>query len=416
MLQSEIKSDFPTLNQKINGNDLVYLDNAATTQKPNSVINSVNEYYKKTNSNIHRGVHTLSQEATEKYENARMKIAKFINSTTEKEIIFVRGATEAINLVANSYVRPLLQPNDQIIITEMEHHANIVPWQIVCKEKEAELKILPMNSKGELIVDELEKIITNKTKFMAINHVSNSLGTINDVRKIVEIAHKHNIRILIDGAQAVQHIPIDVKEIDADFYCFSGHKIYAPTGIGVLYGKKKLLDEMPPYQGGGDMIKSVTFEKTIYNDVPNKFEAGTPNISGAIGLGTAIDYIQDIGIETIAKHESDLLNYATEKIKEIKGVRIIGNAKDKASVLSFTMENIHPHDIGTIMDSHGVAIRAGNHCTQPVMDFYSIPATARASFAIYNDKTDVDKLISSVKKTMEVFARTILMNCIRKLF
>ena len=404
MPQSEIKSDFPTLNQKINGNDLVYLDNAATTQKPNSVINSVNEYYKKTNSNIHRGVHTLSQEATEKYENARMNIAKFINSTTEKEIIFVRGATEAINLVANSYVRPLLQPNDQIIITEMEHHANIVPWQIVCKEKEAELKILPMNSKGELIVDELEKIITNKTKFMAINHVSNSLGTINDVRKIVEIAHKHNIRILIDGAQAVQHIPIDVKEIDADFYCFSGHKIYAPTGIGVLYGKKKLLDEMPPYQGGGDMIKSVTFEKTIYNDVPNKFEAGTPNISGAIGLGTAIDYIQDIGIDNIAKHESDLLNYATEKIKEIKGVKIIGNAKDKASVLSFTMENIHPHDIGTIMDSHGVAIRAGNHCTQPVMDFYSIPATARASFAIYNDKTDVDKLISSVKKTMEVFA------------
>ena len=404
MLQSEIKSDFPTLNQKINGNDLVYLDNAATTQKPKSVINSVNEYYKKTNSNIHRGVHTLSQEATEKYENARMKIAKFINSTTEKEIIFVRGATEAINLVANSYVRPLLQPNDQIIITEMEHHANIVPWQIVCKEKEAELKILPMNSKGELIVDELEKIITNKTKFMAINHVSNSLGTINDVRKIVEIAHKHNIRILIDGAQAVQHIPIDVKEIDADFYCFSGHKIYAPTGIGVLYGKKKLLDEMPPYQGGGDMIKSVTFEKTIYNDVPNKFEAGTPNISGAIGLGAAIDYIQDIGIDNIAKHESDLLNYATEKIKEIKGVKIIGNAKDKASVLSFTMENIHPHDIGTIMDSHGVAIRAGNHCTQPVMDFYSIPATARASFAIYNDKTDVDKLISSVKKTMEVFA------------
>ena len=404
MLQSEIKSDFPTLNQKINGNDLVYLDNAATTQKPKSVINSVNEYYKKTNSNIHRGVHTLSQEATEKYENARMKIAKFINSTTEKEIIFVRGATEAINLVANSYVRPLLQPNDQIIITEMEHHANIVPWQIVCKEKEAELKILPMNSKGELIVDELEKIITNKTKFMAINHVSNSLGTINDVRKIVEIAHKHNIRILIDGAQAVQHIPIDVKEINADFYCFSGHKIYAPTGIGILHGKKKLLDEMPPYQGGGDMIKSVTFEKTIYNDVPNKFEAGTPNISGAIGLGTAIDYIQDIGIDNIAKHESDLLNYATEKIKEIKGVKIIGNAKDKASVLSFTMENIHPHDIGTIMDSHGVAIRAGNHCTQPVMDFYSIPATARASFAIYNDKTDVDKLISSVKKTMEVFA------------
>ena len=402
MLGSDIKSDFPTLGQKINGNDLVYLDNAATTQKPRSVINAVNDYYKKTNSNIHRGVHTLSQKATEKYEKAREKVAKFINSN-EKEIIFVRGATEAINLVANSYVRPLLKPKDQIIITEMEHHANIVPWQMVCNEKGAELKILPINKKGELITDDLEKLINGKTKFMAINHVSNSLGTVNNIRKIVEIAHKHKIKILIDGAQAVQHIPVDVEQIDADFYCFSGHKIYAPTGIGVLYGKKNLLDEMPPYQGGGDMIKSVTFEKTIYNDVPNKFEAGTPNISGAIGLGTAIDYILKIGIENIAKHEANLLNYATEKIKQIKGVEIIGNANEKASVLSFTMENIHPHDIGTIMDSHGLAIRAGNHCTQPVMDFYSIPATARASFAIYNDKNDVDKLISSVKKTMEVF-------------
>tara|TARA_B100001750_G_scaffold247303_1_gene272584 strand:+ start:1784 stop:2995 length:1212 start_codon:yes stop_codon:yes gene_type:complete len=402
MLGSDIKSDFPTLGQKINGNDLVYLDNAATTQKPISVIEAVNNYYKKTNSNIHRGVHTLSQKATEEYENARKKVAKFINSD-EKEIIFVRGATEAINLVANSYVRPLLKPKDQIIITEMEHHANIVPWQMVCNEKGAELKILPINKKGELITDDLEKLINGKTKFMAINHVSNSLGTVNNIRRIVEIAHKHKIKILIDGAQAVQHIPVDVEQIDADFYCFSGHKIYAPTGIGVLYGKKNLLDEMPPYQGGGDMIKSVTFEKTIYNDVPNKFEAGTPNISGVIGLGTAIDYILEIGIENIAKHEANLLNYATEKIKQIKGVEIIGNAKEKASVLSFTMENIHPHDIGTIMDSHGLAIRAGNHCTQPVMDFYSIPATARASFAIYNDKNDVDKLISSVKKTMEVF-------------
>tara|TARA_B100000029_G_scaffold504985_1_gene584841 strand:- start:113 stop:1327 length:1215 start_codon:yes stop_codon:yes gene_type:complete len=402
MLFSDIKSDFPTLSQKINGNDLVYLDNAATTQKPISVINTVNDYYKKINSNIHRGVHTLSQEATEKYESARGKIAKFINSN-EKEIIFVRGATEAINLVANSYVRPLLKPKDQVIITEMEHHANIVPWQIVCNEKEAELKILPINKKGELIIDELEKLINKKTRFMAINHVSNSLGTVNDVKKIVEIAHKNNIRILIDGAQAVQHIPVDVKKINADFYCFSGHKIYAPTGIGVLYGKKNLLDEMPPYQGGGDMIKSVTFEKTIYNDVPNKFEAGTPNISGAIGLGAAIDYILERGMENIAKHEADLLNYASEKIRKIDGVEIIGNAKDKASVLSFTIENIHPHDIGTIMDSQGVAIRAGNHCTQPIMDFYSIPATARASFAIYNDKTDVEKLISSVRRTIEVF-------------
>ena len=403
MLCSDTKSDFPTLNQKINGNDLVYLDNAATTQKPISVIEAVNNYYKKTNSNIHRGVHTLSQKATEEYENARIKISKFINSESEKEIIFVRGATEAINLVANCYVKPLLSQNDQIIITQMEHHANIVPWQLICNEKDAELKILPMNKKGELIVSELEELINKKTKFMAINHVSNSLGTVNNVEKIVKIAHNHGIKILIDGAQAVQHIPIDMEKIDADFYCFSGHKIYAPTGIGVLYGKKKLLDEMPPYQGGGDMIKSVTFEKTIYNDVPNKFEAGTPNISGAIGLGVAIDYILEIGIENVAKHEADLLEYASQKIREIEGVEIIGNAKDKASVLSFIKKNVHPHDIGTIMDSHGVAIRAGNHCTQPVMDFYSIPATARASFAIYNDKKDVDKLISSVRKTMEVF-------------
>ena len=403
MLGSDIKSDFPTLGQKINGNDLVYLDNAATTQKPISVIEAVNNYYKKTNSNIHRGVHTLSQKATEEYENARMKISRFINSASEKEIIFVRGATEAINLVANSYVKPLLNQNEQIIITQMEHHANIVPWQLICNEKGAELKILPMNKNGELILSELEKLINKKTKFMAINHVSNSLGTVNNVEKIVKIAHNHGIKILIDGAQAVQHIPINMEKIDADFYCFSGHKIYAPTGIGVLYGKKNLLDKMPPYQGGGEMIKSVTFEKTIYNDVPNKFEAGTPNISGAIGLGIAIDYILEIGIENVAKHEADLLDYASQKIREVEGVEIIGNAKDKASVLSFIMKNVHPHDIGTIMDSHGVAIRAGNHCTQPVMDFYSIPATARASFAIYNDKKDVDKLISSVRKTMEVF-------------
>ena len=403
MIDGKIKRDFPTLNQKINGKKLIYLDNAATTQKPKIVLEAVDNYYKENNANIHRGVHTLSQNATELYENARKKIAKFINSENEKEIIFVRGATEAINLVSNSYVRPLLNSGDQIIISQMEHHANIVPWQMVCDEKDAELKILPMNRNGELVITDLESMINKKTRFIAINHVSNSLGTINPIEDIVKIAHKHNIKILVDGAQAVQHIPIDMKKIDADFYCFSGHKIYAPTGIGVLYGKKNLLDKMPPYQGGGDMIKSVTFEKTIYNDVPNKFEAGTPNISGAIGLGTAIDYILEIGIENIARHEAELLDYASQKIKEIDGVEIIGNAKDKASVLSFIMKNIHPHDIGTIMDSHGVAIRAGNHCTQPVMDFYSIPATARASFAIYNDKKDVDKLISSVRKTMEVF-------------
>ena len=403
MINQKIKSDFPILNQKINGHDLVYLDNAATTQKPKVVIDTINDYYRKTNSNIHRGVHTLSQRATEHYENARTKIANFINSESEKEIIFVRGATEAINLVANSYVRPLLNQDDEIIISQMEHHANIVPWQMICKEIGAKLIILPMNQKGELIVSELENIINKKTKFIAINHVSNSLGTVNSIEEIVRIAHENNIKILVDGAQAIQHIPINMKKINADFYCFSGHKIYAPSGIGILYGKKKLLDEMLPYQGGGDMIKSVTFEKTIYNDVPNKFEAGTPNISGAIALGAAIDYITNLGIKNIAKHETELLEYATEKISKIKGVRIIGNAENKASVLSFVIDNVHPHDVGTIMDAEGVAIRAGNHCNQPVMDFYSIPATARASFAIYNTKEDVDKLIAAITKTIEVF-------------
>ena len=403
MIDRKIKSDFPTLDQKINGKQLVYLDNAATTQKPYTVIEAVDKYYKNTNSNIHRGVHTLSQKATEKYENTRLKIANFINSDSEKEIIFVRGATEAINLVANCYVRPLLNSNDEIIISQMEHHANIVPWQMICDEKKAKLKILPMNQNGELLVDELENMINKNTKFISMNHVSNSLGTINPIKKIVQLAHKNKIKIMVDGAQAVQHIPVNMKEIGADFYCFSGHKLYAPTGIGVLYGKKELLDEMPPYQGGGDMIKSVTFEKTVYNEVPQKFEAGTPNISGVIALGTAIDYIINIGIENIADHEKELLEYATKEISKVKGITIIGNAENKASVLSFTIEGIHPHDIGTIMDSEGVAIRAGKHCTDPVMDFYCIPATARASFAIYNTKDDVEKLVNSVKKTIEVF-------------
>ena len=403
MIDRKIKSDFPTLDQEVNGKQLVYLDNAATTQKPYPVIEAVEKYYKNTNSNIHRGVHTLSQKATEEYEKARTKIANFINSSSEKEIIFVRGATEAINLVANCYVRPLLNSNDEIIISQMEHHANIVPWQMICEEKKAKLRILPMNQNGELLVDELENMINKNTRFISMNHVSNSLGTINPIKKIVELAHKNKVKIMIDGAQAVQHIPVNMKEIGADFYCFSGHKLYAPTGIGVLYGKKELLDEMPPYQGGGDMIKSVTFEKTIYNDVPQKFEAGTPNISGVIALGTAIDYILNIGIENIANHEKKLLEYATKEISKIEGIKIIGNAENKASVLSFTIEGIHPHDIGTIMDSEGVAIRAGKHCTDPVMDFYCIPATARASFAIYNTKDDVEKLVSSVKKAIRVF-------------
>ena len=403
MLDESLKSDFPTLKQKINGNELVYLDNAATTQKPEKVIKALESYYRSINSNIHRGVHTLSIRATDAYEEARSKVAAFINAEHREEIIFVRGATEAINLVANSYVRPILKEGDQIIISQMEHHANIVPWQIICEQKKAELKIIPMNVKGELLIEEIEGMISEKTKFISINHVSNSLGTVNRIEDVIKIAHSNNIRIMIDGAQAVQHLSVDLIKLNPDFYCFSGHKVYAPTGIGVLYGKKELLEKMPPYQGGGDMIKSVTFEKTIYNDIPNRFEAGTPNIAGTIGLGVSIDYLVSIGIENIAKHEKELLDYATQEIRKIEGVQIIGNAIEKASVLSFVIEGIHPHDIGTIMDKQGVAIRTGHHCTQPTMDFYGIPATARASFAIYNSRKDVDALINAVKKTIEVF-------------
>ena len=345
----------------------------------------------------------MSIRATNAYEEARSKVAAFINAEHREEIIFVRGATEAINLVANSYVRPILKEGDQIIISQMEHHANIVPWQIICEQKKAELKIIPMNEKGELLIEEIEGMISEKTKFISINHVSNSLGTVNRIEDVIKIAHSNNIRIMIDGAQAVQHLSVDLIKLNPDFYCFSGHKVYAPTGIGVLYGKKELLEKMPPYQGGGDMIKSVTFEKTIYNDIPNRFEAGTPNIAGTIGLGVSIDYLVSIGIENIAKHEKELLDYATQEIRKIEGVQIIGNAIEKASVLSFVIEGIHPHDIGTIMDKQGVAIRTGHHCTQPTMDFYGIPATARASFAIYNSRKDVDALINAVKKTIEVF-------------
>ena len=403
MLDESLKSDFPTLKQKINGNELVYLDNAATTQKPEKVIKALESYYRSINSNIHRGVHTLSIRATNAYEEVRSKVAAFINAEHREEIIFVRGATEAINLVANSYVRPILKEGDQIIISQMEHHANIVPWQIICEQKKAELKIIPMNVKGELLIEEIEGMISEKTKFISINHVSNSLGTVNRIEDVIKIAHTNNIRIMIDGAQAVQHLSVDLIKLNPDFYCFSGHKVYAPTGIGVLYGKKELLEKMPPYQGGGDMIKSVTFEKTIYNDIPNRFEAGTPNIAGTIGLGVSIDYLVSIGIENIAKHEKELLDYATQEIRKIEGVQIIGNAIEKASVLSFVIEGIHPHDIGTILDKQGVAIRTGHHCTQPTMDFYGIPATARASFAIYNSRKDVDALINAVKKTIEVF-------------
>ena len=399
-----LKKEFPILSKKIKNKSLIYLDNASTTQKPKSVIDAIQNYYESTNSNIHRGVHHLSQKATEEYEGSREKIQHFIGADSSKEIIFVRGATEAVNLVANSYVKPLLSEGDNIIISQMEHHANIVPWQILAKEKKAEIRIIPINNAGELIIGEIEKLIDEKTKFISLNHVSNSLGTINPVHDLIQKAHQNNIRIMIDGAQAVQHMKVNVAELDVDFYCFSGHKMYGPTGIGILYGKKEILEKMEPYQGGGDMIKSVTFEKTIYNDVPHIFEAGTPNIVGAIGLGKAVEFIEDVTVEKIEKHELDLLHYATGKINQIEGVKIIGNSEEKASVISFVMEGIHPHDIGTIMDNLGIAIRAGHHCTQPVMDFYDIPATARASFAIYNTKEDVDKLIDGIQKTKEVFA------------
>ncbi len=328
----------------------------------------------------------------------------FIGSDSSKEIVFVRGTTEAINLVANSYVKPLLSKGDNIIISQMEHHANIVPWQMITKENESEIRVIPMNENGELIVEKLEELIDENTKFISVTHVSNTLGTINPIKKIIDIAHKNNIRIMIDGAQAVQHMRVNVKEINADFYCFSGHKMYGPTGIGILYGKQEILENMQPYQGGGDMIKSVTFEKTIYNDIPNRFEAGTPNIVGAIGLGEAIDFIEDITIEKIELQEIELLNYATKRISSIENVRIIGNSDNKTSVISYVINNIHPHDIGTIMDKLGIAIRAGHHCTQPIMDFYKIPATARASFAIYNTKEDIDKLVEAIEKTKDVFS------------
>ena len=399
-----VKEQFPILSKEVNNKPLIYLDNASTTQKPASVIDEIQEYYECTNSNIHRGVHHLSQKATEEYEEARTKIQKFIGAESSKEIVFVRGATEAVNLVANSYVNPLLSEGDNIIISHMEHHANIVPWQLIAKQKNIEIKVIPINEKGELVITELDNLIDKQTKFISLNHVSNSLGTVNPVEKLIKKAHQNNIKIMIDGAQAVQHMKVNVTDLDVDFYCFSGHKMYGPTGIGILYGKKEILDEMEPYQGGGDMIKSVTFEKTIYNDVPHIFEAGTPNIVGAIGLGKAIDFIEKTTLEKIEEHEMDLLNYATKKISKIEGVRIIGTSDDKASVISFVMDGIHPHDIGTIMDNLGIAIRAGHHCTQPVMDFYDIPATARASFAIYNTKEDVDKLIEGIEKTKEVFA------------
>jgi cysteine desulfurase/selenocysteine lyase len=400
----EIRRDFPILHQQVHGHPLVYLDNAATSQKPRAVIDAISRYYESGNANIHRGVHFLSEHATEEHEAARRTVQSFLNAADKREIIFVRSATEGVNLVAQTYGRAHVGPGDELLISAMEHHSNIVPWQLLCEEKGARLRVIPINDRGELHMEELPKLLTPQTKLLAITHVSNALGTINPLRKIVEIAHKHKVPVIVDGAQAAPHIKIDVQALDADFYVFSGHKVYGPTGIGVLYGKLALLDAMPPYQGGGDMIRSVTFEKTLYNDLPYKFEAGTPNIGGAIGLGAALDYVTRLGIDNIAAHEHDLLTYATGSLEAIPGVHIIGTAKEKAAVVSYVIDGIHPHDIGTILDREGIAVRTGHHCAQPVMQRFKIPATARASFGLYNTRAEVDALVQGIKKVKEVFA------------
>ena len=400
----KIRGDFPILKQMVNDKRLVYLDNAATSQKPQTVIDSMTRYYTEENSNIHRGVHFLSDKATQSYEAGRVKIQEYISAAHQHEIIFVRGTTEAINLVAQSYGRYNFKEGDEIIISAMEHHSNIVPWQILREEKGIALRIIPINDKGELFIDKYEKMFNNRTKMVSIVHVSNVLGTINPVKQMIEIAHKYSVPVLVDGAQAVQHLKVDVQDLDCDFYAFSGHKMYGPTGVGVLYGKESLLEAMPPYQGGGDMIKSVSFEKTIYNDLPHKFEAGTPNIVGGVGMGATIDYINQIDFDAVLQHENELLQYAAEKLSAIKGLRIIGTAREKSSVISFVIENIHPHDIGTILDDDGIAIRTGHHCAQPVMKCFEIPATARASFAMYNTKEEIDTLIKGIYRVIEVFS------------
>ena len=401
---AQVREDFPALEQMVHGKPLVYLDNAATTQKPLSVIEAISDYYRKDCSNVHRGVHALSERATDKYELARSKVKQFINARDRREIIFVRGTTEAINLVASAYGRKNLRFEDEILITAMEHHSNIVPWQILCEETGARLHVAPINVNGELIFEEFEKLITKKTKLVSMAHVSNALGSVNPIQKAVEAAHSHGIPVLVDGAQAISHTKVDVRELGCDFYAFSGHKLYGPTGIGILYGRAELLDSMTPYQSGGDMIRSVTFEKTEYNSLPYKFEAGTPDIAGAIGLGAAIDYVSKLGIEQVAEYEKDVLRNALESISEIPGVKIIGKAANRAGVISFMIDGVHPHDAGTIMDQEGIAVRAGHHCAQPVMDFFKIPATIRASFALYNTFDEVDALVNGIHRVREIFA------------
>lgn len=399
---SAVRADFPILKRTINGKALVYLDNGATAQKPQVVIDALNHYYTEENSNIHRGVHTLSQEATSAYEEARIKIQKYINAAHQEEVLFTKGTTDAINLIASSFGKHQLKAGDEVVISEMEHHSNIVPWQMICEEKEAKLRVIPVTDSGELDIDAYAKLLNSKTKIVSIVHISNSLGTINPIKEMIALAHEKDILVLVDGAQTVPHQRVDVRDLDADFYAFSMHKMFGPTGVGILYGKKALLDSLPPYQGGGDMIKTVTFEKTTYNELPHKFEAGTPNIAGGIASGAAIDYLNTLDWEQVEAYEKMLLTYATDQLKTIEGIRFIGEAKNKASVISFVVEGIHAYDIGVILDKMGVAVRTGHHCTQPLMQRFGILGTVRASFALYNTKEEVDIFMDALKRAIKM--------------
>ena len=400
---SAIRKDFPILAQQVHGKPLVYLDNAATSQKPKCVVEALTHYYLRDNSNIHRGLHQLSERSTRAYEAARGRVQRFLNAAEAREMIFVRGATEGINLVAQTHGRTHVHAGDEVVISALEHHSNIVPWQMLCEEKGAVLRVIPINDRGELELEHFERLLSQRTRLVAVSHVSNALGTINPVRAIVAAAHRWNVPVLVDGAQAVPHMKVNVRDLDVDFYVFSGHKVCGPTGIGVLYGKEELLQHMPPYQGGGDMISSVTFEKTTYNTLPYKFEAGTPDIAGVIGLGAAIDYLEEIGLDAIASHEHELLRYGTEALESISGLRLIGTAREKAAVLSFVLDGVHAHDVGTILDQEGVAVRTGHHCAQPVMERFGVPATARASLAFYNTREDIDALVAGLHRVKEVF-------------
>ncbi|HTX53140.1 MAG TPA: cysteine desulfurase [Candidatus Baltobacteraceae bacterium] len=400
----KIREDFPALSLKVHGKPLVYLDNAATSQKPTAVIEALSRYYREENSNVHRGVHFLSQVATQKYETGRTRVRQFLNAAHDHEIIFTRGTTESINLVAASYGRSAVRAGDEVLISALEHHSNIVPWQMLCEEKGARLRVIPITDAGELIFEEYEKLLSNRTRVVAVTQVSNALGTVTPIKAIIELAHAQGIPVLVDGAQGAPHMPVNVQAMDCDFYALSGHKMCGPTGIGVLYGKAELLERMPPYQGGGDMISAVTFEKTVFNTLPHKFEAGTPHIAGVIGLAAAVEYLEHVGMDQIEAYEADLLAYGTEMLSAVPGLRLVGMAAQKAGVLSFVLDGIHPHDIGTILDLEGVAIRAGHHCAMPVMKRLGVPATARASLAFYNTRSDLDALVKAIHKAIEVFA------------